>query len=90
VRPIVAFAAGAVVGGLIVLLLVGLPPAQRSRAGAIWRERAEQSERDLAAARRQLETVAAELGQLSERFEALTARFEALQVPPPATPLPAP
>jgi hypothetical protein len=82
---VVAFAAGAVVGALLAALL--MRPAQRARAGGVWRERAERSERELILAKRHLETLGTELRQLTERFNTLTTRFEAMQS---ATPAPTP
>jgi hypothetical protein len=79
VRPVVAFAVGAALGALIAALALRPTHVHRGRAGGVWRERAEVAERDLAAARRQLDNLANELRTLSARFDDLTARFETMQ-----------
>jgi hypothetical protein len=79
VRLVVAFVVGAVLGGLIAALALRPTHTHGDRPGGVWRERAEVAERDLAAARRQLDNLTNELRALSTRFDDLTARFEAMQ-----------
>ena len=86
-RLVVAFVVGVVLGGLVAALALRPTHTHRDRPGGVWRERAEVAERDLAAARRQLDNLTNELRALSTRFDDLTARFETMQVAPtPAAP----
>jgi hypothetical protein len=86
VKLLLTFAAGALLGAAITAALLPstAPPAQPSDAH--WRERAETAEHDLAAARRQLETVATRLQELAGRFDALSARFDKLIATPVTAP----
>ena len=83
-RVLAVFAAGLVIGALIASLM--LRPARRERTGGVWRERAETSERELAVAKRHLDSLANELRRLNERFDALTSRLEAVEPTTPAAP----
>ena len=65
------------------LVLRALSPAPDGRRVAVWRERADRIELDLAAAQRQRDRFAGELRQLTERFNALNERFEALSAATP-------
>jgi gas vesicle protein len=77
VKPVTVFAAGAVVGALVAVLLVRAPAPSRKRAN-IWRERAEQIQIDLATVQNQRDALAGELRKLTERFTLLSERFDAL------------
>lgn len=70
--------AGVALGLLIAAFALRPSHPHRGRPGGVWRERAEIAERDLAAARRQLDNLTNELRALSARFDDLSARFESM------------
>jgi hypothetical protein len=88
-KMIIAFAAGALIGAALTVLIARPASSGRERGrDSVWRERAERTESELAAAERQRDALAGELKQLTERFSTLAGRFETLSAAASAQPTP--